>query len=542
MNSLSGSRHAINLSLLFRVGLFVGVVFLLTRMLDLQIVKGAYYRNLSENNRLRSVVVQAPRGKIYARGGEVLADNTPVKKTVVFDPKDGYVKKLADQNTSSNEIINEWDRAYPLGTMVAHAIGYLGQVGVNEVGKPDPHCLDKGIRLSTSLTGRSGLEQQYDCVLRGIDGKELVEVDIQGKKIRSLGSKAPTPGHDINTTIDFGLQKKISESFGDLPGAAIATDMHGQILALYSNPSFDPTAFLISNPTNDAAVRDLFVDPKLPLFDRAISGAYHPGSVFKIVVATGALEDHIITPDFQYNDTGSISINGFNYSTWYFTQYGKTEGEITLERAIARSTDTFFYKVGEMTGIDRLVYWANQFGVGKKTNIDLPGEVPGLLPSPAWKQNVLNERWFLGNTYHFSIGQGDTLMTPLQTNLLTATMANGGYLCSPSLTFQNIPKCNKLSISTSNISTIYEGMKMACSTGGTGYPFFNFEPKVACKTGTAETGTNETHAWFTVIAPADNPEIILTVLVEKGGEGSKVAAPIAKEALDYWFHVRKSGQ
>lgn len=508
-------------------------------MADLQIIKGAYYRTLSEDNRLRSVVVTAPRGKIYARGGELLADNKLVKKTVVFDPKSGYSKQLATESTPQDEILNEWDRTYPQGAMVAHAIGYLGSVNTDEVGKPDPHCVGKGMRTSNNLLGRSGLEEEYDCQLRGIDGKELVEVDIKGKKIRSLGVQAPTPGQDIHTTIDFGLQKKLSESFKDLRGAAVATDMNGQILALYSNPSFDPSVFLISNPTNDAIVRELFVDSSLPLFNRAISGGYHPGSVFKIVVATGALEDHIITKDFNYNDVGNISINGFNYSTWYFSQYGKTEGEINLEKAIARSTDTFFYKVGEMTGIDRLVYWANQFGVGKKTGIDLPGEISGLLPSPVWKQNVLNERWFLGNTYHFSIGQGDTLMTPLQTNILTATMANGGYLCTPSLTFQGKQKCAKLSISQSTVDTIYEGMQMACSTGGTGYPFFDFLPKVACKTGTAETGSKDTHAWFTVIAPAQNPEIILTVLVEKGGEGSKVAAPIAREALDYWFHVRK---
>jgi len=532
------SRHTSNIANLFKVVMFIGGVVLLTRMLDLQVVKGAYYRSLSEGNRLRSVVIQAPRGKIYARGGELLADNLNIKKTLVFDPKNGYIKEKAISTTKPDDIIDEWNRSYPLGAVVAHAVGYLGKVDEQEVGKPDPHCINKGIRISESVVGRSGLEEQYDCELRGIDGKELVEVDIQGKKVRTLGLQKPIPGTDINTTIDYGLQKKLSQSFKDLPGAAIATDMHGQILALYSNPSFDPSIFLNSNPTNDALVTNLFSDSTLPLFDRAISGAYHPGSVFKIVVATGALEDRIITPDFVYQDTGSISINGFNYSTWYFSQYGKTEGNINLEKAIARSTDTFFYKVGEMTGIDQLVHWADQFGVGKKTGIDLPGEVSGLLPSPQWKERVLNERWFLGNTYHFSIGQGDTLMTPLQTNLLTATMANGGFLCSPSVTFLNKPKCAKLTMSQATVDTIYKGMQDACASGGTGYPFFDFEPTVACKTGTAETGTKETHAWFTVIAPAQNPEIILTVLVEKGGEGSKVAAPIAKEALDYWFHVR----
>jgi len=539
MNTVYNSRRGATLSFLCKISFAVVIFILLTRLTELQIIKGAYYRDLSEGNRLRTLSITAPRGKIYARGGEILADNKEVKKTVVFDAKKGYTKQLVTGETPKDEMIQEWDRIYTTKQMVAHALGYLGSVREEEVNKPDPHCIEKGIRRGDTMVGRSGLEEQYDCVLRGIDGEELVEVDIQGNRIRTMGRKPPIPGSNINTTIDYGLQKRLSEAFGELPGAAVATDINGQILAFYSNPSFDPSVFITSNPTNDAIVRDLFNDTKLPLFNRAITGAYHPGSIFKIVTAAAALEDKKITPEFSYNDTGTVSVNGFDYTTWYFTQYGRTEGELVLSRALARSTDTFFYKVGEYVGIDRLVYWADKFGVGRKTNVDLPGEVSGLLPSPEWKQKVLNERWFLGNTYHFSIGQGDLLTTPLQANVLSATMANGGYVCEPTFIFQKTPKCVKLEIADETRDAIYQGLKEACQTGGTAYPFFDFTPPVACKTGTAETGEKSpTHAWFTVIAPAENPEIVLTVLVEKGGEGSKVAAPIARDALDYWFHVR----
>jgi penicillin-binding protein 2 len=255
-------------------------------------------------------------------------------------------------------------------------------------------------------------------------------------------------------------------------------------------------------------------------------------------VAIAALEEGKIDKNYIFTDPGVITIGKYSYSNWYFNQYGQTEGEIGLTRAIARSTDTFFYRIGELTGIDKLDEWATKFGLGTPLGIDIPGEVGGLVPTPAWKMEVKSEPWFLGNTYHFSIGQGDLALTPLGINSLTRTIASGGILCAPRTANSNKPSdCKKLSVHKENLDLVKEGMQEACSSGGTGYTFFDFQPQVACKTGTAEIGTDgEPHAWFTVFGPADYPEIILTILVEKGGEGSKVAGPLAREIFDYWFH------
>ena len=183
--------------------------------------------------------------------------------------------------------------------------------------------------------------------------------------------------------------------------------------------------------------------------------------------------------------------------------------------------------------------WSHKFNLNKRTNIDLPGEIESLVPSPEWKKAVKGERWYLGNTYHMSIGQGDLSLTPIAVHMIAATIANRGQYCFPHISKNHPQNCQDLKISSSNLDYVISGMTSACSEGGTAFPFFGFFPQAACKTGTAETNEEEaTHAWFTVFAPAENPEIVLTILIEKGGEGSADAAPLAKEILDYWFHNR----
>lgn len=517
--------------------LFVAGALLFARLAELTLIKGSYFRALAEDNRIRRVAIDAPRGLIKARGGEILADNEEIKKTVHFDAKEGYKKVETTDTTPSDEVLTEWKRKYPLGPIAGHITGYIGEVGVNEVGKADPGCVEKGVRSLGTLVGKFGLEQQYECRLRGKPGEELVEVDIKGEKIRTVGRLSPTPGEDVTTTIDYGLQKRVALDMQGSIGAAVVTDTRGQILAFYTSPSFDPAIF--TDKSKEAQLTEVLNDKKLPLFNRATTGTYHPGSIFKLITSVAGLESGTITPAYEYDDTGSIKINEFSYSTWYFTQYGKTEGKINLVRALARSTDTFYYKLGEMVGVDTLAKWADEFGVGHKTNVDLPAESSGLLATPEWKQKTLGERWFLGNTYHMSIGQGDMLVTPLQANILTSVIANGGFLCNPHFILSTKETCKKLAISDATLATVTEGMKGACAPGGTAYPFFDFTPTVACKTGTAETGEKDvTHAWFTMFGPVENPEIVVTILVEKGGEGSKVAAPIAKSILHYWFNER----
>jgi penicillin-binding protein 2 len=272
-----------------------------------------------------------------------------------------------------------------------------------------------------------------------------------------------------------------------------------------------------------------------------MSGTFHPGSVFKPLVAVAALEEGSIDKDFVYNDQGIITINNYSYTNWYFTEYGRTEGSVNLTRAIARSTDTFFYTVGQMIGPDVIAKWAGYFGLDKETGIDIPGEVKGLIPTPEWKKQVRNESWFLGNTYHMSIGQGDVSVTPLEINTYISAISSEGALCQPRFDMYKNPICRKVKVSESTLSLVKEGMEEVCSDGGTAFTFFDFAEKhgdiqVACKTGTAEVGTDGIpHAWFTFFAPSDKPQIVSTILIEKGGQGSTEAGPIARKIADYYF-------
>lgn len=537
MYSLSSSRQSW-LSWFFRGLLFLGAALLLGRLGELQIIKGGYYKDLANGNRIRRIVIPAPRGKILAHAGEILADNTEVKKKVVFDPKEGY-KTIDDiKGASPDELISEWERKYPYGSDFGHVTGYVGQVSPDEVGKIDPDCLEKGPATTGSLVGKTGIEAQFNCELRGIDGSQLIEVNSAGKKIRVLGIKNPVPGSDVITTFDAGLQRKTALGMADKKGAAVITDGKGQVLALFSSPSYDPNVFVKDDFISTKKRSELLTDPDLPLFDRAISGEYHPGSIFKIVTASAALEEGKIDQNFTYNDVGFIKIGESSYTNWFFTQYGRTEGEIGLVKAIARSTDTFFYKIGELVGVNLLDKWAVKFGLGTKTGLDLPGEANGLVPTPAWKRQLKGELWFVGDTYNIAIGQGDLTVTPIQANTLASVVASGGKLCDPRIITGASP-CKNLGINTQTLNEIETGMVGACSEGGTAYPFFGFEPQVACKTGTAETNEKDkTHAWFNAIAPAEvglgKPQIVTTILVEKGGEGSQVAAPIAKDIISYW--------
>jgi penicillin-binding protein 2 len=557
MESLSATNIQSWLTWFLRGVLILSFLVLFGRLTELQIIKGDYYRVLAEENRIRRVPIFAPRGKILARGGEVLVDNKKIKKKVIFNPVEGFEKSLDVEGSDEDEVIEEWTRDYPMGEAAAHITGYIGEADGDEVGKVRAQCPEKGPRALGSWVGRSGLEEQYDCLLAGVDGEELVEVDSNGNKVRTLGQKNAIPGDDIHTNIDYDLQIKVAEIMKGEKGTAIVNDTKGEILALYSTPSFDPNIFVNSQRSSD--ISGILQNSELPLFDRAIGGLYPPGSVYKPIVSVAALEEDAIDGDFSYNDTGQIVIDSdygrFTYSNWYFTQYGGTEGEIKLDRALTRSTDTFFYKVGELLGVDKLVKWSNKLGLNQKTGVDLPGEVAGLIPDPQWKMKVKGERWFLGNTYHMSIGQGDIALTPLAVDRAITTIANGGFLCSPSIIHRDEGKCEDLNIEKDNLNLIIKGMVGACSPGGTGVAFFDFQSKwkgikPACKTGTAETTDDkDPHAWFVVFAPSqqeeniddkkvNDTEIVTTVMIENGGEGSQVAAPLAREILDYWFGLK----
>lgn len=539
METLSRSKGSSWLPWFLRGVLFLAFLILFARLADLQLIRGAYYRGLSEGNRIRRVRIKAPRGDILAKNGEVLAGSIEVKKRVIFDPEEGYSISSDIKNARDDELVTDPMRDYKLGEVAAHITGYLGEADEEEVGRVTGECPEKGPKALGGLVGRSGLEQYYNCLLTGIDGEEMVEVDAQGKKIRTLGVRDPIPGEDLHTHIDYGMQREVAKLMEDKPGAVVITDKNGKVLSLFSSPSYDPNEFI--QHARDEVLDDIFENESLPLFNRAIGGKFPPGSVFKPLIGLAALEEDKIDSGYRYTDIGYIAIDDYQYRNWYYTQHGGTEGELGLVRAIARSTDTFFYKLGEILGMGNIEKWGQKFGLDERTGIDLTGEIDGLMPGREWKLDTKGEKWYLGNTYHLSIGQGDLAVTPVALHKAILSIANGGKFCTPTIAGET--NCENLDVSQENLSIIKMGMREACAPGGTAFTFFDFPKKedetvVACKTGTAEIGeSDETHAWFVAFAPIDDPEIVATVLIEEGGEGSYDAGPVARSIFNYWFGI-----
>lgn len=501
---------AINIGTGIWLTALLAMAFLLVRLGSLQVLQGSHYRVLAEENRVKRINLPAPRGIIYDRTGVKLADNL----------------KNPDES---------WARLYPLGRAGSAVLGYLGEVSPEEVGllKSNGGKYDLG-----DSVGRGGLELEYEEQLRGANGGRLVEVNNLGESVRELGRQEPIAGQDLHTTIDSSLQRIASDALGSKKGGVVAANPKtGEIYVLASSPSFDPLD-----------VGSAIYQADLPLLNRAIGGIYAPGSTFKMITTVAGMTDGNLGSDFTYTDVGAIHVGTFSYTNWFFTQHGGVEGTIGWSRALARSTDTFFYKVGELTGAANIAKWANQMGLGAKTGIDLPGEVSGLVPTPEWKLKALGERWYLGNTYHMAIGQDDILSTPLQINLMTNILASAGQKCPPHLLQNSNSKCSTVAIDKKILQVIQDGMIGACSPEGTAYPLFDFNGEnlpagghVACKTGTAEylksDGKLGTHAWLTVYAPVEDPTISVTVLVEGGGEGSSAAAPIARKILVKYFGI-----
>ncbi len=479
-----------------------GFAVIFAKILYLQIIERGQHELTSYENHVGIEREVALRGIVYDRDGVALVENSKGEEGV--------------------------KRNYALGSSIAPIMGYISEVVGDEVGCQDGLCYKPG-----SYIGRSGIEQIMESQLKGRDGGRILEVDSSGREIRELGNNEAEPGTDIHLSINANLQKIMYEALAGKKGSAVALDMQGKVLGLVSSPSYDPSH-----------LTDYLSDKENMYFlNRAISGVYPPGSVFKPVTAYAGLEEGKITKDTQYEDTGEIKVGIYRYGNWYFDQYGKTEGSIGLSRALTRSNDIYFYKVGEAVGVDALVRWAKRFGLGEKTGIELPGEQSGLVPDRLWKERNTGEKWFLGNTYHMSIGQGDLLVTPVQVARMTLAVVSG-RLCKVSILKDKTVSCSDLGLKTEDIETVREGMKGACATGGTAFPFFNFTPYVICKTGTAQhsgqlSDSDQAHAWITVAYPGENPQMILTVMLEAAGEGSAEAGPVAKTILDAWKGMGK---
>lgn len=530
LHFFTSNNQIVENSFFIYIGLiFLFLIILFLRLFQLTIVKGNYYRTLSEQNRLREINIEAPRGKIIDRKGFVITQNLDPDINQKIEP--GLLNN--DQKIISKRIYKDPEAIAPL-------IGYR-QIADQSDLKEDT-CQNK-LQLG-NRTGKKGVEKLFDCQLRGRSGKKLVEIDAQGRYLKTVDVIPPTPGETIQLALDFELQKKSYELIKNVKAAIIVTNpMTGEILTSVSSPSFNSQDFEDNVSSN---IQSYLIDKNNPLFNRVTEATYPPGSIFKLVVATAGLEEKSIDEKTEIEDKGSIKAGAATFGNWYFLQYGKVDGMVDVIKAIKRSNDIFFYKVGESTGVEKIKLWSDIFGLGKHTEIGLD-EAEGIIPSTFWKKEVLKENWYLGDTYNLSIGQGYVGTSPLQMAMVADVFANGGYLCKPELQKiknpeSKIKNCKKLPISDKTISLIREGMKQACSTGGTGWPLFDFtvgknKIQTACKTGTAESHAKSgmPHAWITAFAPYDKPEISVTVLVEEGGQGSDVAGPIARDILKAYF-------
>lgn len=527
------------------------IVFL--RLFHLQIVQGSVNRALADGNRIKVKIIHAPRGVIFDRNNKILASNSPAFR--LNDPAEAGHKArfITREQALEMEVKNdprvpdlEVDnvRTYPLGGEFAHVVGFMGEISEDQLKSLD----FKNYHLGDQI-GKTGIEVEYENVLRGTDGGEIIEVDSKGRKLRTLRLINPKPGQNIYLSLDVSLQEKLYglmeealQKSSSCCGAAVAMDpSNGKILAFLSLPSFDPNLF--TKNENDSAISEIFSNPSSPILNRVISGTYPPGSTFKIVSSLAALASGKISPDTSFQDNGVIYLGPYKFTNWYFNQYGRTEGSVNLLKAIERSNDTYFYEISQIVGEKMLADWAKKLFLGSKLGIDLPGEETGLIPDNDWKQKNYGQPWYPGDTLHMAIGQGFVLATPLQVLGITSYIAGDGVLYKPELLLDDKPKIIVSNLLPKDkIQVVKEGLKLVPKSGGTAWPFFTFPIETAGKTGTAEYGDpkDRTHAWYTSFAPADDPKIVLTVLVEGGGEGSNVAAPVAKELYRYYFSPDKN--
>jgi penicillin-binding protein 2 len=579
----------------------LGFLLLLARLWDLQILHGEEMRTLSENNRIRLHRVQATRGSVVDRYGRVLIDSRPSFDAVLV-PEDAHDVELTVENlahlldespadvqallreTSTRPAFDEitvkrdltWDevsalethqldlpgvslqitprRSYPLGTDLAQLLGYVGEASTEDL-KDEAHY-----RMG-DLVGKAGIEKEWEDDLRGISGGQQIEVDALGRKLRVLREVEEVPGDSIKLTIDVDLQQAAVAAFGDHDGALVALDPNtGEILAFVSRPSFDPNVF--ARGVRPDEWRALVTDPHHPLSDRAIQGQYPPGSTFKIVVATAALEQGILTP-FTHLHCGG----GLQFGNHYFHCWKKGgHGSIDLHEAIVQSCDVFFYQVAERLGIDVIAQYAQLYGLGLRSGIRLEHEQAGTIPSTAWKRRRFHQPWYAGETLSAGIGQGYITVTPLQMADLIDTVAVGKRyrphyvkeIDAPdgSVVQRIAPQvAGTLNVRPTTLSQIREALRDVVNTArGTGKRARLPDIEVAGKTGTAQTvkmgkervkssqlpWQKRDDAWFIAYAPFDAPQIAVACLVEHAeGEGGQVAAPIVHDVLQTFFRLQK---
>jgi len=592
--------------LALRIAVFGGVSLILFgvlffRLWTLQVVNGEEYLAEANNNRTREYRVVAPRGAILDRDGEVLVDNrtslalqlNPRKLPPDPGRRRAMLARLAELTNTTVprvrrtmreelklapsapvtlrrdvgrylvyylqenqdrfpgvEVRRVFVRDYPHGTLAAHLFGNVGEVSEEQLEEPRYSGLDPG-----DTVGQDGVEYQYDRVLRGQAGATRIQVDSLGRPTPGgrLNVVEPVPGDNLRLTIDSGLQGAGDAALAGqgLPGAYVAMDVRdGAILAMGSNPTFDPDVF--TRPLTQSQVNELIRDPVLsPLTNRAIAGAYPTGSTFKPVTSIAALASGEVTTTEEINDDGLFQLGGIEFRNAGDAVFGP----ISMQRALEVSSDVYYYTLGDrMNGTLALQDWARRLGIGREAGIDLPGEQPGLLPTPAWRNQLYREDltdrpWSAGDNVNLAVGQGDLQANPLQMAVAYATIANGGEVPRPHVGFQvedaagrvvrevERGPARRVRIDSVWRRTILAGLHDAAQgPSGTSYGVFGgFPVAVAGKTGTAERPPYADQSWYVVLAPYPDPEIVVAVTFEEGGFGADTAAPAALQILSEHF-------
>jgi len=574
----------------------VGMVgLLLLGFWKLQVVDSDKYGQMAERNRVRSIPIIAPRGRMLDRDGRVLVDNYPSFSILLLrdDPAlidknlpaiaDGLGIQISDlkdqlENTKALpkfqpivikpeatnadvafieshrsdipllEMLMVQRRRYLPGGFMSHASGYVGEVSEQQIEASN------GKLRPGDLAGKTGLEHQYNDILTGTDGMRRVVVNSVGKEVKDLGhlsEQEPIPGKQIQLTIDYDLQQVAEQSLGARPGAVVALDPRtGEVLAMVSRPTPDPNDFAIRVSADEW--KSLNDDPLRPLLNRAIQAQLAPGSVFKIVTATAMLEDHVPEEGFTTFCPGYGTFFGRQYHCYvFYAKSGpKSHGVLGLHDAILKSCDVFFYNVGMRLGIDRLSYYAIGLGLGKRTRIDLPAEEPGLVPTQDWVERTFHRKWYAGEVISVATGQGAVTTTPLQLARMIGGIASGGVFKQPHMLKDaaNVGE-DRFHISESTIEKVTDAMYgVVNEPGGTGGRLKLTGIELSGKSGTAQViGYDKMNlvkkgsqfadnAWFVGYAPKRDPEICVAVLVQESGQhGGEAAGPVVRDIVKAYY-------
>jgi penicillin-binding protein 2 len=572
------------------------ITLLLLGFWKLQVIDSDKYGVMAERNRVRSIPIIAPRGRMLDRDGRVLVDNYPSFSVLLLRDDMPAVEKnlpaIADglglslddlkeqlSNTGALpkfqpivikpeatpgdvafieshradipllEMLMVHRRRYLPGGFMAHASGYVGEVSEQQIEASN------GKYRPGDVAGKSGLERQYNDLLVGTDGMRRVIVNSIGKEMGRLSQQEAIPGKQIQLTIDYDLQQIAEEAMAGKKGAVVALDpSSGEVLAFVSRPSPDPNDFAI-RVSKEEWLR-LNTDADRPLLNRVTQAQLAPGSIFKIVMATAMLEEKVPAENFTTFCPGYATFYGRQFKCWVYGKAG--HGVMDVHNAIVHSCDVFFYNIGMRMGIDRISKYAKMLGFGARTGIDLPSEEPGLVPSEEWVQRVFHRKWYPGETISVSIGQGAVIVTPIQVAYMIGGLASGGVFRQPHLLkdAQNVGQ-RHVNISESTVEKVTQGMYGVVNEGGGTAAAIKLQGIEFCgKSGTAQViGENaktrfgkgekkfNNNAWFVGYAPRRDPEIVVAVLVEEGGHGASASGPIVRDIIKAYYDKKaKKGQ